>query len=103
MEVRYHPSASRDLSEAIRYFEENTISAGDRFKARLVEAVEILVKHPHFGHPVGPDGFRQIALKGFPWDLVYFPNEVSGVLWITVVRHQARHPSYGMKRRLPDF
>jgi hypothetical protein len=48
---------------------------------------------PYLGHSV----FRRAKLPDFPYLIIY--RLIPGGARITVVKHEKRHPSYGMKRR----
>ena len=100
-EIRYLREALGDIREALEYLGDRSPLAAERFSRDLVELLEKVSQHPNFGYPFGPF-YRKAAMRSLPWSVVYRTDEEEGVLWIVIVRHDRRHPSYGMKRERPD-
>ncbi|WP_375341832.1 type II toxin-antitoxin system RelE/ParE family toxin [Luteolibacter soli] len=101
MEIRYLREAQEDIREALEYLSDRSPSAAERFSRDLIELLEKVATHPGFGYPFGPF-FRKVAMRSLPWAVVYRTDMEAGILWVVVVRHDRRHPSYGMKRSPPD-
>ena len=100
MRVFLHEGAIRDVREIVDGLSEDSAKAVERFHEEFQAAAEFVARHPEAGHPCGR--FRRWNLKRFPCHLLYEPFAKSDELWIMVVRHDRRHPSYGVKRHLPD-
>lgn len=98
MDVIYHRLINRDLRTALDYYEsEGGLKLGDRFfedVERTVTKIEANPKGFHFSD----GGLRRAALKSFPYHFLYEYEEEKDVVWILVLRHDHRHPSYGLKR-----
>ena len=47
---RLHPGAYDDIDEAWEYIADDSISAADRVRDKIFEAIEALVPFPHQGH-----------------------------------------------------
>jgi plasmid stabilization system protein ParE len=99
MEIRYHEGAARDIRSARGYLQDRSPVTARKFKAELKALVEKLAEHPGIGFPVGKK-FRKAALRTLPWSVIYLPDEVEGILWVMIVRHQAQDSSFGLERRL---
>lgn len=101
MRVFLHEGAIRDVREIVEWQSEDSAKAADRFFAEFHAVAGFVAAHAHAGHPCGR--FRRWNFKRLPFHLLYMAFAEKDELWIMVVRHDRRHPSYGMKRRLPDF
>jgi len=92
-----HPSAERDIAEALDFYTE---SAGPlvatRFLGEFERVAAALVEHPGFGIPT-TKGRRTFPLRVFPYSVVY--RALDSGIRILVVRHQRRKPGYGGARR----
>jgi hypothetical protein len=80
----------------MRYYERE----GDRllaydFYERVLAAANAAALHPS-RHHVGPRGLRRAKLKRFPYHLLF--KEGAGQITVFVVRHNTRHPNFGLTR-----
>lgn len=96
MEVFYHRLVVRDLRVALNYYElEGGIKLADRFFAEVEEGVAKIISQPTAQH-FSDGGYRRRALRSFPYHILY---DVDGQgIWIGILRHDRRHPSYGLRR-----
>ena len=93
----YHRLIQRDLRAALRYYEtESGIELADRFFWEVEEAVSSIEANPT-GHHFSESGLRRVSLRSFPYHFLYEvePSEV----WIAVLRHDRRHPNFGLRRK----
>lgn len=96
MKVIFHPEMRRDLRKILEFYDERSDSAGDRFFAAFENAVAEIKEHPTKFHRL--DKFRRRCnLKRFPYHLVF--ELVGETIFISVLRHHKRHPSFGLRRR----
>lgn len=102
MEIRYAKEALEDIREALEYLNDRSPSAAERFSRDLSELLAKTSRHPDFGYPFRGI-YRKAAMRSLPWSVIYRTDTQNGILWVVIVRHDCRHPSYGMKRRLPDL
>jgi plasmid stabilization system protein ParE len=100
MRVLLHEKAIRDLREIVEQLSEDSAKAVEQFYSEFDSAADFVARHPEVGHPCRR--FRRWNFKRFPFHLLYEALSGRGEIWIMVVRHDRRHPSYGMKRRIPD-
>lgn len=97
MEVIYHRLVVRDLRMALNYYElEGGTKLADRFFAEVEEGVAKIIAQPT-AHYFSDDGYRRKALRSFPYHILYEVDALS--IWIGILRHDRRHPSYGMRRK----
>ena len=96
MEVKYHPLVKRDIAEALRYYDGIAARLADEFEAEVKAVIEQAGENPVRNHPAGR-GFRRTNLPRFPYHVLYEIN--AGSLRVMHVRHNKRHPDYGMERK----
>ena len=97
MEVTFHRLIPRDLRAALTYYErEGGTVLGDRFFGEVEQCVVSIRNRPE-GHHFSDGGYRRAALETFPYHILY-EVDFSGI-WIAILRHDRRHPSYGLRRQ----
>lgn len=97
MNLLYHRSVQRDVSEVIAYYDRaGGAELGDAFFAELTAQVQAAQSRPEKFHPVAGK-LRRANLHRFPYHFLF---RCSGdTIRILVVRHNRRHPAYGIERR----
>jgi toxin ParE1/3/4 len=96
MEVVFHRLFQRDLNAAIRYYDgEGGRELGDRFFLELELTVGKVTQNPRRFH-FASGNLRRAALRKFPYHVLF--EETPTRLKFLVLRHDRRHPSYGMNR-----
>jgi plasmid stabilization system protein ParE len=96
MRVVYHPRVQKDVSEAQRHYDRISVQLGDDFWAELTALLEKAATNP-LRYRVHTEPLRRANLKRFPYHLLF--RVVSEGIRVTVVRHNKRHPSFGLERR----
>lgn len=97
MDVIFHRLIQKDLSEALDYYEtEGGSKLADRFFEEAEAAVGRVVQNPQ-GHHFQTGDFRRVGLKTFPYHFLYRDHGLA--VRFLVLRHDSRHPSYGLRRR----
>jgi plasmid stabilization system protein ParE len=93
----FHKRISHDLRSALDHYErEGGTKLADRFFEEIQHAVDSIERNPE-GHHFSDGGLRRIQLKSFPYNILF---EIDGsFLWIAVLRHDRRHPSFGLRRK----
>lgn len=96
VEVEFHRLVQKDM-DGVRtfYSQEAGKELADRFYFRFLEFVDRAAKNPkryHFCH----GAYRRANIKGFPYHFLY--RETASGIWILVLRHDKRHPSFGLAR-----
>ncbi|TLD70664.1 type II toxin-antitoxin system RelE/ParE family toxin [Phragmitibacter flavus] len=99
MEARviFHPLVQQDMDGVLSYYsEEASVSVADRFFQTFLRTVDRALFNPqgfHFANRV----YRRADVAGFPYHFLY--REMPYGIRILVLRHDRRHPSFGMKRQ----
>jgi plasmid stabilization system protein ParE len=93
--VSYHPLVKRDVAEALKYYAEVSDRLADDFQAEVQDINSRAVENPLRFHPT-QQGFRRAYLPRFPYHILYEVRDDS--LRVMHVRHNKRHPDYGMVR-----
>jgi hypothetical protein len=96
VEVIYHPLVKRDMAEALKYYDSIATKLADEFEAELKALIENTAKNPLRHHLAGP-GFRRANCARFPYHMLYEIHACG--LRIMLIRHNKRHPNYGLKRK----
>jgi len=97
MEVIYHRLIGKDLREALDYYEsEGGTTLADRFFDETEVTVAKVLKNPR-GFPFEQRDLRRVQFKTFPYHFLY--RDLGFAVRFHVLRHDRRHPSYGMRRR----
>lgn len=97
MEVAFHRLIPRDLRRALEYYEsEGGPALGDRFFCAVERCIEGIRERPE-GHHFSDGGFRRASLDTFPYHFLYEVDSCG--IWIAILRHDRRHPSYGLRRQ----
>jgi hypothetical protein len=93
----FHRLFQRDLNAAIRYYdEEGGRDLGDRFFSEVESTVAKVLGNPRRYHPAA-ENLRRASLKRFPYHILF--EESPQRVKFLVLRHDRRHPGYGLNRR----
>jgi hypothetical protein len=97
MQVIYHLLIQKDIRGALSFYDaEGGQTLGDRFFLTLEAAISIVLQDPTRFHFVA-EGLRRVQLESFPFHVIY--EVVNGHLRFLVLRHDKRHPRFGLGRR----
>ena len=97
MEVIFHRLIQKDLREALDYYEtEGGSKLADRFFEEAEAAVARVMQNPQGYHFQAKD-LRRVGLKTFQYHFLY--RDHGFAVRFLVLRHDSRHPSYGLRRR----
>jgi plasmid stabilization system protein ParE len=97
VEVVHHRLVKHDLRAALAYYEaEGGRRLGDRFFEEVEKAIARVLRNPRGFHFV-EQGLRRAPLKSFPYHILY--EETDTTVHFLVLRHDQRHPSFGLARR----
>ena len=96
MSVIYHKLIKKDLRAALAYYDsEGGPKLGDRFFNDVDATVAKVIDNPTHFHLVD-DCLQRVALDAFPYHFLYETGDHS--IHFLVLRHDKRHPSFGLKR-----
>lgn len=97
MKFTLHPRVQRDLRAALAYYEEEAGPVlADRFFMEAEAVIESLRRNPQ-AHHFATEGLRRASFQNFPYHFIYEESPVK--VRILVLRHDRRHPDYGLRRR----
>jgi toxin ParE1/3/4 len=95
--VQVSEPASRELVEAIRWYEERRPGWGARLFDAVSHAFDLIERHAEIGSPrTSQPAVRQLTVRGFPYLVVYRirPDDV----YVIAVAHAKRRPEYWRDR-----
>ncbi len=98
MTIEFHPAVQADFNHAIAHYEaEGGEHLADRFEAEFRACVLAIKTGPTRFPPYHSSSlYRRVRLKNFPYLIVY--RETSDVIRVTLLKHERRHPLYGLQR-----
>jgi plasmid stabilization system protein ParE len=100
MRVLLHDQALRDVRGILEWLDKDSSRASEGFLEEFTKSAGFIAAHPDAGHPSGK--FRRWNSKRFPFHFLYLAPDDRDEIWIMVVRHDSRHPSYGVSCCLPE-
>jgi plasmid stabilization system protein ParE len=96
MTIEYHPAVEQELAEARDFYEKRVPGLGNEFVDEFERQVLRIAATPARWMVVKSD-IRRALMSRFPY-VIYFRLAPNDRIRITVVKHQRRHPAYGMQR-----
>ena len=96
MKVKFTSLAQKEYQEAVFYYDDRNIIAGDQFIEEVEQAIKMIVFFPHAWSKAGTK-LRKYVLKRFPYAIFYKPYE--DYVIISAIANQHRNPSYYLKNR----
>ncbi len=97
MRVEYHPALEAELREIRDYYNDRSARLGDEFIDEFERQVLRIASMPERWMIVRGDT-RRALMKRFPYVILFRVLE-EPALRITVVKHERRHPAYGIHRK----
>jgi len=97
MRIEYHPDVADELIEIRDFYESRSVGLGFDFVAEFERMVLRIAAMPERWMVVRRD-IRRSLMKRFPY-VIFFRYVADDCIRVTVVKHEKRHPSYGMHRR----
>jgi toxin ParE1/3/4 len=97
MSIEYHPSLYAELEEVRDYYESQSIGLGGDFVDEFERQVLKIAAMPDRWMIVRGD-LRRSLMRRFPY-VILFRVLQDDVIRVTVVKHEMRHPSFGMRRK----
>jgi plasmid stabilization system protein ParE len=96
--LEFHPVVQSDFNHAIAHFEaEGGVNLADRFEAEFRAALLAIKTGPTRFPPYQRSPFfRRIRLGSFPYLIIY--RESTNSIRVTLLKHERRHPLFGLNR-----
>ena len=97
MKLSFHRLVQREVNEAIAWYEECSNGLGGAFLAKLTAVLDAILENPKGqGFWLESKTVRRAKLNRFPYTILYEVRHDN--VRILCVRHDKRHPSYGVER-----
>ena len=96
MIIEYHPDVPIELEEIRDYYESKFLGLGDDFVDEFERQILKVAAMPTRWQIVRSD-IRRSLMKRFPY-VIFFREVSSDLIRVTVVKHEKRHPSFGLSR-----
>jgi len=97
MTIEYHPALEAELREIRDYYETRSSGLGEEFVQAFDNQIQKIAVMPERWMIVTAD-IRRSLMRRFPY-VIFFRVVEPEVLRITVIKHEKRHPHFGMGRR----
>ena len=97
MHVIRHPRLATDIRETALHYAEVSERTLLSFWSELDVILGSIERNPRTHH-FDSCGLRRANFKRFPYHLLYEVDE--DTIYLVVLRHNRRHPEYGIKRRM---
>jgi plasmid stabilization system protein ParE len=97
MRIEYHPAIEAELAEIRDFYNERSQKLGYEFINEFERTVLRIAAMPTRWMIVRGDT-RRASMKRFPYTILF--RMIDGpVIRVTVIKHERRHPSYGIHRK----
>ena len=99
MKYRLHRLVQQDVDQTMQWYEENASDQiADDFFDELVRAIDQAALKPELCHPGDNNpNLKRVNLKRFPYHFLF--KAQTDHIYIIVVKHDKRDPSFGHKRK----
>jgi plasmid stabilization system protein ParE len=99
VKLTFHPAVQDDFNSAVAYYEQ---AAGgyvaDRFEAEIRQTLAAIAANPRrFAFYGATRIWRRARPRFFPYVIVY--REWVDSVRVLVIKHEKRHPGFGMRRK----
>lgn len=89
--VSYRPRATKELVEAVEYYNDKQDGLGERFLREVQSKLEIVKKQPDY-YAIKNNFSREVKIKDFPYQIIYRVDEQYKVVVIQSIFHIKRNP-----------
>lgn len=97
--LSFHLRVQREVNEAMRWYGDRRDGLGDEFFIQVQNALNQMAAHAErFSFWLGSNRIRRVKLKRFPHD-VLFEIRSEDEVRVLCVRHEKRHPHFGLGRQ----
>ena len=96
MTFEYHPAVADELEEIRDYYETKSVGLGNAFVDELERQLLTIAAMPSRWMIVQED-LRRALMKRFPYVILFSVIDCKAIR-VTVVKHEKRHPAFGLSR-----
>ncbi len=97
MQIIRHPKLAGDIRDVATHYKEISERLLSAFWSELDSTLASVQRNPR-SHHYDSCGLRRANLRKFPYHLLYEVDD-EAIYWV-VLRHDKRHPDYGIDRRV---
>jgi plasmid stabilization system protein ParE len=95
--IRVRPQVFEAVEAIVSHYTQlSGVKLAMEFTEDFLRSVNLTVDFPLM-YRAYENGLRRVNLRRFPYNILFFVTDAE--VWIQVVRHQARHPSFGTGRK----
>lgn len=88
---KFLESARIEFQEAAEWYETRSEGLGERFRELINKKIEFIKEHPE-RYPKRKSNFREMALRTFPFIIIYTFYKKEGIIIINAIFHTSRNP-----------
>jgi|SRR6185312_375683 plasmid stabilization system protein ParE len=96
--VKFLEDALIEFQETAEWYETRSVGLGGRFRDLVTKKIESIVEYPE-RYPKRKSNFRQIALRTFPFIIIYTFYKKEGTIVINSIFHTSRNPRKKYRRK----
>lgn len=89
--------AEQEYAEAAVWYQEQGYGLGDRFRAHVLETIQVILKNPQLFNITHKD-FHEAVVDVFPFIVVYYVNERTKTVHISAIFHTSRNPRFKFRK-----
>lgn len=97
MQMVRHPKLAADIRDTATHYSEVSERILASFWTELDLVLASIKRNPR-SHHFDACGLRRASFRRFPFHLLY--AVVDDTIFLVVLRHDRRHPNFGLKRRI---
>ncbi len=97
MRIEYHPKIAQEIERIRNYYNRSVDGLGDEFIDEFERRVLVIAEMPDRWMVV-QDEIRRSLMHRFPY-AIYFRIARKNLVRVTLVKHQRRHPKWGLDRK----
>ena len=91
-QIKLNALADEELLNSFVWYEIRSEGLGEKFILSVKNKLLQISEHP-FRYPVKQDEFRETGIKGFPFTIIYFVDDIKKVVLIFSIYHSKRNPN----------
>lgn len=89
--IKLNEVADEEFINSFVWYEIRAKGLGDRFVLAVKNKLQLISEYP-FRYPIKKSDFRETGVRGFPFSIVYFIDEIKKVVIVSSIYHNKRNP-----------
>ena len=91
MKYSFHPSAKKELNEAIDYYDECQEKLGAQFAKEVYKSIQVILQFPQAWSPLSKNT-RRCLINRFPYGIIY--QVIKNEIFIIAIMQLSKKPNY---------